>query len=31
MIDRSSNWRGERKIIMKKLYAVVTLAAEEDW
>src|SRR5208282_259312 len=27
MIHRSSNWRGERRIIMKKLYAVVTLAA----
>jgi pimeloyl-ACP methyl ester carboxylesterase len=27
MIHRSSNWRGEGRIIMKKLYAVVTLSA----
>src|SRR5580658_4066372 len=27
MTYRSSNWRGERRIIMKKLYAVATLAA----
>src|SRR3984885_515910 len=27
MIHRSSNWRGDRRIIMKKIYAVVTLAA----